>query len=628
MRLPLRHRLTSLAALALALAATVGVNLWADGSLRGHRIDLSEDRRHALDAATNAVLGGLSQPVTLRLVVSDRIAAASPALAGYARRVEARLEDYAAAAGDRLVLQREAPEPFSDAEDRAVQDGLLGLPLTKGGDPVYFGLVGSSAADRVAIPFLRPEEEPTLDLQLTRMIARLASPDRRQVAVVSTLPLGGALAFGGRVLPAFTAYRDMQADFDLRPIAINDLAAKGTAALDPAVIDVLLLVHPRDLPPTAQYAIDQFLMAGGHALVLVDPLSEAAAERLPEQAARGASFSALGAFGPSWGLQLDIGRVAGDRDLASSITVRRDDGRPLQLQHLVWLTLNDKNRDAADPAFAGLGPITVGTAGILRPLMGATTHFSPLLFTGDHGTPVDVDEIVPRPDPQKLWAAHPSGSERLVLAARIAGRARSAFADQLPDGVAVDGAPPPGRKLETDALDLVVVADTDILDDRFWVARGQPGQPARAFAANGDFLLALLEELSGTQDLSALRNRSAGARPFTRIAEIGRAAAARLQDSETALTERLAQFQRDMAAAQSTEGGAEPSRQAIEDLRAKVVGTRQELREVRQALRADVETIERTLIWLNVAAVPAVILLLTVIVLAARPLRRRLQMSR
>ena len=205
MRLPLRHRLTGLAALALALAAMVGVNLWADGALRGHRLDLSEDRRHALDAATSAVLGGLSQPVTLRLVVSDRIATASPALAGYTRRVEARLEDYAAAAGDRLTLQREAPEPFSDVEDRAVQDGLLGLPLTKGGDPTYFGLVGSTAADRVAIPFLRPEEEPTLDLQLTRMIARLASPDRRQVAVVSTLPLGGARAGSGRVLPAFTA---------------------------------------------------------------------------------------------------------------------------------------------------------------------------------------------------------------------------------------------------------------------------------------------------------------------------------------------------------------------------------------------------------------------------------------
>lgn len=610
MRLPLRHRLTGLAALALALAATVGVNLWADGALRGYRLDLSEDRRHALDAATQAVLSGLRQPVTLRLVVSDRLAAASPALAGYARRVEARLEDYAAAAGDRLVLHRETPEPFSDAEDRAVADGLLGLPLSRGGDPVYFGVVGSSAGDRVAIPFLRPEEEPTLDLQLTRMIARLASPDRRQVAVVSTLPLGGALAFGGRVLSAFTAYRDMQKDFDVRPVAINELAAKGSQALDPAVIDVLLLVHPRDLPPTAQYAIDQFLMAGGRALVLVDPLSEAAAERLPEQAARGASFSALGLFGTSWGVALDIGRVAGDRNLASSITVRRDDGRPLKLQHLVWLTLGEQNRDASDPAFAGLGPITLGTAGILRPLMGATTSFTPLLFTTDQGSPVEVDEIVPRPDPQTLWNDHPAGRERLVLAARLRGHARSAFADQLPDGIPADAAA--ARKRETDALDLAVIADTDILDDRFWVARGQPGQPARAFAANGDVLLALLEDLSGAQDLSALRNRSAGGRPFTRIAEIGRAAAARLQDSESALTDRLAQFQRDMAAAQDAEGGAGPSHDAIEALRAKVVDTRRELREVRRALREDVETIERRLIWLNLAAVPMLIAIVTI----------------
>jgi ABC-type uncharacterized transport system involved in gliding motility auxiliary subunit len=410
----------------------------------------------------------------------------------------------------------------------------------------------------------------------------------------------------------------MQSDFDVRPIAVNDLAAKGTQVLDPAVIDVLLLVHPRDLPPTAQYAIDQFLMAGGRALVLVDPLSEAAAERLPEQATRGASFSTLGLFGPSWGVQLDIGRVAGDRNLASSITVRRDDGRAVQLQHLVWLTLGEQNRDASDPAFAGLGPITVGTAGILRPALDATTHFSPLLFTTDQGTPVDVDEIVPHTDPQTLWNNHPTGNQRLVLAARLSGHARSAFADQPPPDSA-----PSARKLETDALDLVVVGDTDILDDRFWIARGQPSQPARAFAANGDFLLALLEELSGVQDLSALRSQASGGRPFTRIAEIGRAAAARLHDSEDALTERLAQFQHDMATAQSAGGADGPSRDAIEALRTKVVGTRQELREVRRALRADVESIERNLIWLNLAAVPAAILLLTFLVMTLRIIRRR-----
>jgi len=34
----------------------------------------------------------------------------------------------------------------------------------------------------------------------------------------------------------------MQADFDLRPISVNDLAARRTELLDPAVIDVLLLV--------------------------------------------------------------------------------------------------------------------------------------------------------------------------------------------------------------------------------------------------------------------------------------------------------------------------------------------------------------------------------------------------
>jgi len=132
MRRPHRRRLAGIATLALALAVTVGLNLWADSALRGFgwisaRIAAMPRCGHRRGA------GRLRQPVTLRLVVSGQIAAASPALAGYARRVEARLEDYVAAGGGQLTLQRETPEPFSDVEDRAVADGLLGLPLTRGG---------------------------------------------------------------------------------------------------------------------------------------------------------------------------------------------------------------------------------------------------------------------------------------------------------------------------------------------------------------------------------------------------------------------------------------------------------------------------------------------------------------
>ena len=40
-------------------------------------------------------------------------------------------------------------------------------------------------------------------------------------------------------------------------------------------VDVLVVVHPKNLPPAALYAIDQFALRGGRVLVFVDPDAQA-----------------------------------------------------------------------------------------------------------------------------------------------------------------------------------------------------------------------------------------------------------------------------------------------------------------------------------------------------------------
>jgi len=384
-------------------------------------------------------------------------------------------------------------------------------------------VVGSSAADRVAIPFLRPEEEPTLDLQLTRMIARLAAPDRRQVAVVSTLPLAGALAFGGPGAAGLHRLSRHAGGFRPPPISVNDLAARGTELLDPAADRCAAAVHPRDLPPTAQYAIDQFLMAGAV------PWCWLIRCRKPRRSGcrsrrRAAPPLDLGLFGRAGGCS-STSPGAGDRNLASR---SRAPGRrsAAAAAASVWLTLGDQNRDTADPAFAGSA-----RSRSARPASCGRSWAQPPASRRSCSPPTRAIRWTPtRSCRARIHRSSgptiPQATNAWCLAARLQGHARSAFADQPPPGVAADGAAP-----QAEARDRRTRPGGDrrhdILDDRFWVARGQPGQPARAFAANGDFLLALLEELSGAQDLSALRNRAAGGRPFTRIAVIAARTAAR-----------------------------------------------------------------------------------------------------
>ena len=60
-----------------------------------------------------------------------------------------------------------------------------------------------------------------------------------------------------------------------------------TADRIPADITTLMVVHPADFSDAAMYAIDQFVLRGGHAIVFVDPLSEILNQQGPGQIGRG-----------------------------------------------------------------------------------------------------------------------------------------------------------------------------------------------------------------------------------------------------------------------------------------------------------------------------------------------------
>jgi ABC-type uncharacterized transport system involved in gliding motility auxiliary subunit len=303
-------------AIALALVTLVAVNRIADEALAGWRFDLTEDGRFTLDPATRTVLDGIPEPVTLRLYLSDRIGDASPSLAAFARRVRERLEEYALAAPGRLLVETVDPQPFGVAEDEAVAAGLAGIPLGRDGDTSYFGLVGRNLVDdRVVVPLFRQEDEGELDYRLTRLIARLAAPERRQIAVLSGLPLAGGLGPGGRAISGFRLFGEIEADFEVRLLAAGDLA--GPAPLDPAATSVLVLVQPRDLPTETLRAIERYVRSGGRALVFVDPLSEAERTRQRQAGLAGLSYGTLGLLGTAWGVDLAIGQVAADRAIAS-----------------------------------------------------------------------------------------------------------------------------------------------------------------------------------------------------------------------------------------------------------------------------------------------------------------------
>jgi ABC-type uncharacterized transport system involved in gliding motility auxiliary subunit len=251
------------------------------------------------------------------------------------------------------------------------------------------------------------------------------------------------------------------------------------------------------------------------------------------------------------------------------------------------------------------------------------------------------------PDVAGLLAEFKPDDKRYILAAHVTGTAESAFPDgppkppepAKPETKEGETAPPsPGAaapaaewlKQSAKPINIVVVADTDMLDDRFWLDKQEFfGQRVLVPTAdNGDFVANAIDVLAGGDDLVGLRSRGTSARPFEVVERIQSEAQARYSDKERALQARLKDTQTKLASLTGKDQANAPANlsaeqtKAIEEFRADMVQTRRQLRDVQAALRSDIGRLKTGLEFLDIALIP-IIVAAAAIVLGALRLRRR-----
>jgi ABC-type uncharacterized transport system involved in gliding motility auxiliary subunit len=412
-------------------------------------------------------------------------------------------------------------------------------------------------------------------------------------------------------------YTQLGQFFDLRPIARD-------ATEIPAEIGVLMVVHPKDLPETTLYAVDQFVLRGGRALVFVDPHAENELMRGGQAAMGQPTNSNLGKLFDAWGVAMADDRIAGDRVAARRVNAGGE-GRVRAVDYVLWLTLRDANFDRSDVLLADASTLQLASAGILTKKDGATTQFAPLIRTSAQSQAIVADEARLQPDPAKLLADFKPSGEPLVLAARISGPVKSAF-DKRPEpekpaeGQAAAAPAAPHRAESAGPINVIVVADTDLLEDRFWVqVQDFFGQRVATPAAyNGDFVVNAVDNLLGSSELIGLRGRGLSQRPFTLLTEIQREAELRFREKERELTEKLREAEKRLSELQGRSGPREEANRSIlsaeqqaeiERFRGEVLAVRRDLRDVQQELRRDIEGVQARARLVNIAAVPALVAL-------------------
>jgi ABC-type uncharacterized transport system involved in gliding motility auxiliary subunit len=620
----------------IAVAAIViGINMFADARLANQRVDLTRSHIYTLSPGTRQILAGLKEPLTLRLFYSRRLGSTVPIYGTYADHVREILGEYAAVSGRKIRLEFYDPEPFSDTEDRALAYGLQGVPVDQGGVKVYFGLAGNNLEDdERTIGFFQPERERFLEYDLTKLVYELSNPKRPVIGVMSSLPVDGdprmmMMAMRGQAAAGGQPYAStmlLRQTNQVKPVATD------AQVIDPD-IQVLLVAEAQNLSDATLYAIDQFVMRGGRLMAMVDPWSETMASTpTPNGAPPTDTSSNLKKLFDAWGVVFDPTKVVGDLTGAWRVRASPDE-RVQAVNYVAWFNVRD-GINHEDPATADLQQVTVASAGALSKAADATIEFTPLLTSSARSGDVPVDKIK-MPDPAKILAEFkPEGGPR-VVAARIRGVLKSAFTG--PPALAPEQKRPdnfPEHKATTDgAANLVVVGDSDILADRFWVRVsdffGQ--QTAMPFADNGPFVANLIGTLAGGDALIGLRSRGDTNHPFILVNQMQSEAEAKFRQTEQALQKHLDDTEKQLRALRQGPGDAKEQanaqavitpeqRAAIDAARKDIVDTRQQLRAVQFDLNRDISRLETALRMFNIVLVPAV---LAIVAIAMGLIRRR-----
>ena len=618
--------------LLLLAAAFIAAVIVSNLLFKGLRIDLTENHLYTLSDGTKRIVGNIDEPIHLYFFFSDQATKSSPSLRDYATRVREMLEEFADASHGKIRLSVIDPIPFSEEEDRATQFGLHDAQVPTATDPVYLGLAGTnSVGDEETIPLFDPDREASLEYDVARLVSTLAKPERNAVGLVSGVSMTGQFdPQSQRMRPAWVVYEQASQLFDIR-----DLGTSFDSVPDD--IGLLWIVQPKNLSAATRYAIDQFVMRGGKALIFVDPVAtvDAAPQQgMPQGMPPTGQASDLPQLFRGWGIDYDPQEVVADAQLALPVNTRLG-GRPTH--HYGYLGITSDLISENDITTTDLGSINVAIGGHLKLADGSGLSFEPLFESSRNSATLPASRFAFLPDPSALQQGFTAGGESLVVAARISGTLPSAFPDGPPTaapdtdaGEATDEADDATGHLGESAepANLIVVADVDMLSDPLWVQVqnffGQ--QIANPFAGNGAFVVNALENLAGTSDLVVVRIRGSFSRPFTKVDELRASAEAKFLETEQRLQRELADTERRLSEIQSSREDTgsllltDEQQAEIDRFVNQRASIRKELRAVQRGLDKD---IERLGTWLKVINIGLVPLLLTLATLFALWRRRR-----
>jgi ABC-type uncharacterized transport system involved in gliding motility auxiliary subunit len=575
------------------------------------RVDLTEGNLYTLSDGTRRILRSLESPVKVKLYMSQGEAVPVP-LRGFAQRVEDLVREFKSAAGDRIIVERLNPRPDSEEEDAAQLDGVEPQQLMSG-EQFYLGIAVSQLDRKQAIPAISPQRERLLEYDLVRAIARVGSSERPKVGLMAGLPVLGEKfnPFTRQSSEPWVLANELKRDFDVKEVP---LMAKE---IDKD-LNVLLVIHPREVPPQTEYALDQFVMRGGKLIAFVDPYAYfdqgPQMPGVPPQP----SSSTLPTLFKAWGVTMDPGKVVSDVVFGSGGGARYTP---------TVLSLNRTAFSRDDIVTSQIETLLYAFGGAFELKLPDNLKASELVQSSPNSMLVDNMNATKSGD-EATRGFKPSGKP-MPLAVRLSGKFKTAF----PDGLTEKDKPVAGTPALRESAEnsVIIVADVDLLADGAAVDVQEVFGRRIVVPSNGNlaFAMGMVEQFAAGNDLISLRSRAAAFRPLTVVRELEAEAQKEYFGRIQALEDEKQKTQARLQELQKAQGGAAKGAQILsseqqaelERFKKTYSETNLALKELRKNLRQDAEALVFWTKVANIAVMPLLVVLAGLLIMFLRKRR-------
>ncbi|MDR4506944.1 MAG: GldG family protein [Candidatus Brocadiaceae bacterium] len=628
------------------------------------KIDVTEQNLYTLSDGTKAILQKLNQPVKVKLYYAETAALKGPDqiryFNNYYQFVKSLLEEYTAAANGMIDLQIIDPRPFSEEEAQALRYGLKRFSITEE-ESFFFGLVVQTQFGvEKSIPFFSPDRQNFIEYDISSLIDTAITRQKTRIGIMSSLPVMGDEVSGymaqmmqmqgQRPKPAWTFVEQLKNTYEVKSIGSDTEEIKD--------IDILLVIHPKDLPGKTLFAIDQFVLKNGRAIICVDPhcVVDQPDPRAMQMGRMPSQSSDLDLLFQTWGLEMKPNTFAGDRNLALRASVS-ENSRPETM--IGFLNLVPGCFDTENVITADINQVRLLFSGVLNEKnMSAedpgedksNVKRFPLLMTTSGGNSWSVSnpfELM-TPNPSALMKKFVDGSEPVNMAYLVTGKLKTGFpegieitseTDEPESSGAMDDSQAKkettkkltGVKEAEEDCAVIVFADVDFISDM--IAYQDTFLGKMLVGDNSTLMLNAIDKLGGSSDLISIRSRGNFKRPFTIVDAIEKTAEKETAAEEAKINAEIAGFQEKLQSILTS--GEESEKEIVgssllqkkKELELNIHQAQRELRRVKMKRRERIERLGNLLQNFNMLMAPAVILIVAIVLGIRRSAKKRYYIS-